>query len=73
MGRTTQRVHHGAARYHLAVDKQARRAKRRKAAAAKRVDEVPPKVEVELRIARHKLQQAIFDALEAAAAAGGEG
>lgn len=68
MGRTTNgRVSPQSPRYGTAVDKVARRAKRRKTAAAKRVDEVSPKVEVELRIARHKLQQAIFDALVAEA------
>ncbi len=71
MGRTTQRVHHGAARYCLAVDKVARRAQRRKAAAAKRVDEVSPKVEAELRLMRLQKQQEQFDAL--VAEAGGAG
>ena len=67
MGRTTRRVHHGAARYHTAVDKVARRAERRKKAAEKRVDEVSPKVEAELRAMRLAVQQRLFDELEAAA------
>jgi len=67
MGRTTNgRVSPTSPRYGSAVDKMARRAKRRKKLSEKRVDEVSPRQESELRAARFAVQAAQLAQLEAA-------